>query len=399
VIVRIGELLLTRVGLPPDELARALDEQARNGGRLCSLLISRGAIDFDIGAVALGDQRGVPCALAKHLANRDTSAAQRIPAELGRKLLALPIGYNTSGALVVAVRDPDPGLRAALQTATGGDIAMVVTPATRLERLIAGVYGGSPEEFDVDLDSRVDVPALTPTPAPVAQNVPHSTLAPPVAAPPTQPPLPDIDLLNPDTLRFALSPLDDTRVAKDHEQSGGMLAMQNKSMQSKSGLTHRQRGILPPAAPTLSITRAALARAATRDAATDAAMAFIAGRWRSAIIVAVRDRVAIGYRGHGVADVSELELPVDEPSTIERVVTTRQVSTEVVEAGAIDVLARALNVPTMVAAAPVVVGGSVIAVIAVGDSIHGIADTSAVDELGALSIALGEAYDRIRASR
>lgn len=392
---------MTRAGLAPDEIGRALDEQARNGGRLCSLLISRGAIDFDIGAVALGDQRGVPCALAKHLANRDVAAADLIPAELGRKFLALPIGRTSTGALAVAVRDPDPAVRAALQAATGSEIALLITPATRLERLIAGIYGGSPEEFEVDLDSRVDVPSLAPI---AASNPLHSTVSTPApAAPapaPALPPLPDVDLLNPDTLRYALSSLDDTRVAKDHEQASGMLAsLQNKSMQTKSMLNNRQRSVLPPAAPTIAMSRTALARAETRNAATDAAMAFISGRWRSAIILALRDAVAIGYRGHGVGDVSELELPLDAPSVIGRVVATQQVSTATLSPGTLDPLARSLQMPTTLAAAPVVVGGNTIAIIAVGDSIHGTADTSATEELGALAIGLGEAYDRIRNTR
>ncbi len=399
---------MTRAGLAPDEIGRALDEQARNGGRLCSLLISRGAIDFDIGAVALGDQRGAPCALAKHLANRDVAAADLIPAELGRKFLALPIGRTSTGALAVAVRDPDPAVRAALQATTGSEIALLITPATRLERLIAGIYGGSPEEFEVDLDSRVDVPSLAPIPA---SNPLHSTVSPPASAPPAPaptpappppalPPLPDVDLLNPDTLRYALSSLDDTRVAKDHDQASGMLAsLQNKSMQTKSMLNNRQRSVLPPAAPTVSMSRTALARAETRNAATEAAMAFISGRWRSAIILALRDAVAIGYRGHGVGDVSELELPLDAPSVIARAVATQQVSTATLSPGTLDPLARSLQMPTTLAAAPVLVGSNTIAIIAVGDSIHGTADTSATEELGALAIALGEAYDRIRNTR
>lgn len=193
-------------------------------------------------------------------------------------------------------------------------------------------------------------------------------------------------MLNPDTLRLALSPLDDTRVAREPEQGGAMIAaMQN-----------RQRGVLPPAAPTISASRTALGRSESRDAATDAAMAFVAGRWRSAALVAVRGASAIGYRGHGVASIADLELPLDDNSTIGRVVASKQVLTAVLAAGALDPLGRALNMPATLAAAPVLVGGDVIAVIAVGDSIHGIADTAAVDELGVLAIALGDAYERIR---
>src|SRR5262249_41481145 len=151
-VVRIGDLLLERGAVRQTELQLALDEQARNAGRrLCSLLITRGAIDFDEASRALGDQRGVPCALAKHLAHRDPAIAEMIPPELGRASHALPIGRTSGGALIVAVRDPSPVLRATLEVAARSDVMLVVTPATRLEHLIAASYGASDDEFDVEL--------------------------------------------------------------------------------------------------------------------------------------------------------------------------------------------------------------------------------------------------------
>src|SRR5260221_14172142 len=102
--MRIGDMLLDRRAVRPSDLALALEEQARTGRRLCSLLISRGAIDFDDAARALGDQRNVPCALAKHLVSRDPAVATVISPELGRAWHALPIGRTPGGALIVAVR-------------------------------------------------------------------------------------------------------------------------------------------------------------------------------------------------------------------------------------------------------------------------------------------------------
>ena len=48
--MRIGELLLERGTLRPGDIDRALEEQTRDGRRLCSILISRGALEFDDGA-------------------------------------------------------------------------------------------------------------------------------------------------------------------------------------------------------------------------------------------------------------------------------------------------------------------------------------------------------------
>jgi hypothetical protein len=351
-MVRIGDLLQEKGLVRASDLAAALDEQAREGRRLCSLLITRGALDFDAGARALGEQLGVPCALSKHLANRDTSLVGLIPADFGRASNALPIGRTSGGALIVAARDPAPALRTALERLVGA-VTLVVAPATRLEHLIAAAYGrAATEEFDVQVDSQVDLPPLVPPP-------------------------PDVDMLDPDSIRMALSSLDDVRVAKDPTQSG--------LLQSR----------LPPAAPTIDATRLALDHAASRDAASDLAMKYIAGRWRSGAIVAIREATAIGHRGHGIVDLAELHLPLRLASTIQRAIQSKRVATSSPASPAQDQLIRVLRT-NAVAAAPIVVGDDTVAAIAVGDSIHGAADSNAATELGQLAQALGSAYARIQ---
>jgi hypothetical protein len=207
--MRIGERLLEQGILRQSDLARAIDEQKRVGCRLCSLLIASGAIEFDDAARALADHRGVPCALAKHLANRDPELATLIPAELGRASCALPIGRTSNGTLIVAVRDPARALLETLRQTTRMEVTMVVAPATRLEHLIAASYGASPEdEFDVDMSSSVE---LRPPPPPPPRRPPP---------PPPQPPEPDLSMLDTDSVRLALSDLDDARVSKDPTQSG-----------------------------------------------------------------------------------------------------------------------------------------------------------------------------------
>jgi len=362
--VRIGELLLERRAVPKSELAAALEEQARTKGRrLVSLLISRGVLEFDDGARALADHRGVPCALAKHLANRDPAAISLIPAELGRASFALPIGRTSGGAPIIAVRDPAPALLAALQHATRTDVVMIVTPATRLELLIAASYGAPPnDEFDIEVDSAIDLP--------IAGMVP-----------------PQPDLLDPDSMRLALSSLDDERVSKDPSQSGAI------NVQSSPGI--RTRSTLPPVAPTLEATKLSLERASSRDAALDLAMSFIAGRWVSGLIVAVRDAAAVGIRGHAIDGALDLALPLDAPSTIERALATKQPSMQAPASEPQERLVRALRRPTLLCAVPVLLGGNVIAVIATGDPIHGSTDTKAPAELAQLGKALGAACERI----
>jgi hypothetical protein len=380
--VRIGDLLVAKGLVRASDLARAVAEQPGSGRRLCSILITHGALDFDDAARALGEQRGTPCALAKHLANRDTALISSISAELGRVSNVLPIGRASNGTMIVAARDPAPALRATLEKLLG-PVTLVVTPASRLDQLISAAYGAAPhDEFDIDLDSAVDLDPF-----------------PDVA--PMSPPPADVDMLDPDSIRMALSDLDDERVSKDPTQSG---LLQVNAMASASSAAIKMTGSktntsgafrLPDAAPTIAKTQAALEQAANRDKASDIAMSFVAGRWRTGAIVVIRDGTAIGYRGHGVADLAELHLPMRLASTIERAFETKRLATSSPPSPAQDQLVRVLRA-SVIAAAPVIVADDVIAVIAAGDSILGAADTSAHAELGQLAQALGAAYDRIR---
>jgi hypothetical protein len=384
--VRIGDLLLAKGLVRASDLARAVAEQPGSGRRLCSILIIHGALDFDDAARALGEQRGSPCALAKHLANRDESLTSLISAELGRVSNVLPIGRTSSGTMIVAARDPAPALRATLEKLLG-PVTLVITPASRLDQMISAAYGAAPhDEFDIDLDSAVDLQPLWP-----------DASAP--AIPAMSPPPADVDMLDPDSIRMALSDLDDERVSKDPTQSGLLQvnAMMSSAALKMTGTKTNTSGAfrLPDAAPTITKTKLALENATTRDAASDVAMSFVAARWRSGAIVVIRDGTAIGYRGHAIADLAELHLPLRLASTIQRAFETKQLANSSGPSPAQDQLVRVLRA-SVIAAAPVVVADNVIAVIATGDSILGAGDTSAHSELGQLAQALGAAYDRIR---
>ena len=363
--MRIGELLVEQGKLRPGEIERAAAEQAHTGKRLCSLLVSRGLLDFDDAARALSAQKRVPCALSKHLDGRIVEVTSAIPPALARECCALPIGKTRGGELIVCVRDPSPQLLAALQQAAHGEVMMVVAPASRLEALVAASYGGGEgEDFDIELGS---IPAV--------------------------PPLPDMDMLDPSSMRAALTDLDDARVEKDPSQSGQItaspLAMRSPTPPRAQS---QARSTLPPVAPTLDQTRLALARAESRDVATDHAIAYMVGRWVAGIVLALRGDAAIGYRGHNAGTIEQLALP---RGAVQPAIESKRVS----NLGALtdaQPLARALGSPPELVAAPVQVDRHVVAVIAVGAPIHGPSDQEAANlDLGHLAHALGLAYARM----
>ncbi len=380
--MRIGELLVQQGKLRQADLTRALANRP-DGTRLCSYLIDQGLIEVDDGSRALGELHGVPCALSKHLDGRDETLASMISAELGRASCALPIGKSSKGVVIVCVRDPAPALRATLERAMRAQITMIVAPAFRIEKLVADAYGDPDTgEFDIDFDTGVgDRPAA-------------------ITAPVARPPMPDMDALDPESVRLALTDLDDVRVAKDPSQSGQIpipSRTATPNVLSSPAITVTNV-IKRPAPKPMSLTamKVDLDNATTREAATDLVLAYVATRWLSGIVLAVRDTNAIGYRGHGVTAPETVSIPLASPSTVQRAVESRVVAVYAPIGPAQDALARALSGPLNPAAAPVLVGGRPVAVLAVGDPIQGTSDLErASADLAVLADSLGAVYERM----
>lgn len=428
--MRIGELLVEQRKLRQSDLTRALTDKPADK-RLCSYLITKGLVDFDDAARALGEQRRVACALSKHLAGRDPSLAKLIPAELGRSAWVLPIGRASNGQLIICVRDPSPALLAQLEQATKAKVTMVVTPAARLEHLVRESYGDAPvDEFDIDFSSAVDDnpiananPLARPTPptltAPTRPPLPDmAALAKPTPIPrqSSSPPMPDMAALDPESIRLALTDLDDDRVEKDPTQSGQLPVMSRTTTPTPlptplpeppppaavlNAPTVRQpkRARTDPAATrkmSVEMMQIGLEHSPTREAATDLVLAYIGTRWMTGLVLAIRDRKAIGYRGHGVSNPEALSIPLGAPSTVQHAVDSQFVSVQSPQGPSQLELVRALEDAEHPAAAPVMVQGKPAAVIVVGDLIDEAEDFQiAAADLAMLAEALGTAYQRI----
>ncbi len=419
--MRIGELLIEQRKLSAAELTRMLRDKPADR-RIGSFLIQKGLVDFDDTSRALGQQKGVACALSKHLAGRDPALAKLLPAELGRSSCALPIGKSSKGSIIVCVRDPAPALLRALEQAIRGDILMVIAPASRLEQLVAEAYGSaSADELDIDFDLANDLPAPTPSrvtrgplptpPMPLPRiAAPREFPRPETPAP--LPPMPDMGALDPESIRLSLTDLDDVRVTKDPAQSGhvpkaggGTLPPANKPPTAPPPLSALAAGTVTnpnmtarapttPTRPTFEMIQIGLERAATREAATDLVLSYVATRWLAGLVLAIRDKAAIGYRGHAVSSPESVTVSLGSPSTVQRAVQTKFVSIETPSGVGQSALVHALNRPKTPAAAPILVGGQPVAVIAVADPIDGPQEIAAAD-LAMLAEALGSAYKRI----
>ncbi len=104
----IGEILVSRCGVVPESIERALVKQREEGGLLGEILVRLKLADEDQLALALSLQSEMP-----HL--RELPRAEDIPIELierlpinfARQRLVLPLGRDSAGRVMVAIADPD----------------------------------------------------------------------------------------------------------------------------------------------------------------------------------------------------------------------------------------------------------------------------------------------------
>jgi hypothetical protein len=283
--MRVGELLLQRGWIGWEPLALAIGDQAASGLRLCSLLIQRGLIDFDQASRALGELHGSAAALRRHLEGRDDSLTERLPEDIAKELVALPIGRLGTGALIVCVRDPSPALQDRLGRLLGEQPVLAVAPAYYLERLVETAY--APQELEDDeleeavdqVDDDIDVPIDVDEPADFSIDVEE--------------------------------PVPRAKQAKQAKPA------------KKRALSVIIPTVAAPAAQTrdaLDTTLASFREIDAPDWLFDVAMQYISTHWSSSLLLALRDKRAIGVRGHGtritsnavktfVVDIEDLDRP------------------------------------------------------------------------------------------
>jgi hypothetical protein len=343
--MKIGELLLLQEKVDPWVLANTLNEQARTRQRLVSLLISRALLDPDEGAIVLSEQLGYPAAMQRHLERRDPSVLELLPPQLGSRWVVLPLGRARAGAVVVVARDPTPILAAALEHAMRSSIVLAVAPSVLLERLVRAAYGsaGTPDE--------------EPLPA-------------------TLPSLSDIG-----NIRLE----DDTPLPLRRGRSVSYMFKEMPELPVR----------VPQSVAPIEATLDEIDHAITAGAVERLVMAYAAKRWRSALLVKVEEDIALGVRGHGtqIGEPERVRLTLTPPTMLTIARDTRHPTTHAPGTKNQDRLHHLLGLPRAAAAAPVLVGDRVEAVLAVGDIVSGNASES-LAEVARLADALGAACVR-----
>jgi hypothetical protein len=142
--MRIGEILKNRGYLTDADIEAILRRQVVHGGRFGTCAVEIKALDLDALAEALGEQRGLPAATARHFGRADNAVLRRIGDTAAAEFRAIPLGYlrKDPPEIAVAVGDPlDPAALAALASALEADVVQAIAPELRILYYLEAVYG------------------------------------------------------------------------------------------------------------------------------------------------------------------------------------------------------------------------------------------------------------------
>ncbi len=122
----LGAVLLKSRMLTPERLDEALEEQRGTGKRLGEILVERGWLFPQDIARALANQHGVDYVDIQHV-SVDQRAAILMRPDVGQRLLAIPVRFLPDGGVLVAVADPTSESLAEIQAAIDRPVSFAVT--------------------------------------------------------------------------------------------------------------------------------------------------------------------------------------------------------------------------------------------------------------------------------
>ena len=136
----LGELLVGRGQLTPEQLEEALAKQLENGLRLGEILVARGWISTKVLAQALAEQHGLEFVDLTRV-EIEPAAADLLTEQFASRAQVLPVRFLKEDLVQIAVADPT-NLRTAddLRLAIGINTRVAVADASALEGTIARTY-------------------------------------------------------------------------------------------------------------------------------------------------------------------------------------------------------------------------------------------------------------------
>jgi hypothetical protein len=406
--MRLGEMLLRDGRLTEAQLKQALTAQAKDGGRLGTVLFEHGLVDLEALTVYLGLELGIPIATGAMLERAKRAAVRLLQPAQAFKFKVVPLVVQDR-QLIAAVEDPhDFATLEALTHQTGYRVLPRVAPEVRIYYYIERYYGvARPARFVKFGESpRGDENAADPAlPAPPLPGLPPAAAS-PVSAPGPKPKL--------RSTKMAQLFDDSESLELDAEDLLETLDADDAAPAERATTVRPHRSTNPPIvadvveAPRNALAAddalAALATVTDRDAMIDALLGYAAGAFQGAVLFTVRDQLAFGWKAvgdlPGRAHVEHLLIPLDVPSIIQTAVAgdSGVFSGEVAPSTVNTYLHKVLGIaePKFATAGVITIGKRVVNVLyGYGSELS----ADAIDELRQVCAVAAEAYARLIAVR
>ena len=192
--LKLGQILISKGLIGPDELAAALAEQESGGKRLGAILVARGALDEEALVRVVAGQLRLPVARIRGK-TIDAEILELVPADLSEKHRCLPLFLrqeNGARQLFVAMEDPsDAAAVDDISFRVGMKVRPVLVAPSELEDAIQRHYHAT--------ELMPETPGLPSLP-PRSEPEPEEADEPEPSLPPPQPLLdPNLDLPGPGT--------------------------------------------------------------------------------------------------------------------------------------------------------------------------------------------------------
>ncbi|HEY0482268.1 MAG TPA: hypothetical protein VGD37_32330 [Kofleriaceae bacterium] len=328
--MKLGEMLVRDGRLTEAQLAAALGFQARDGGRMGTVLVEHDMVDLEALTVYLGLELGIPIATGAMLERAKRAAVRLLQPSQAFRYKCVPLVVQDR-QLIAAIEDPhDFATLEALASITGYRVLPRVAPELRIYYYIERYYGvARPARFLRFGDSpRGDEGALDAgLPAPPLPGLPPVP-ATPVTAPGPRPRLRSTTLPkqfdDSEALELDAEDLIDTLDADDAALAE---AAPNTAPLAPSGPVTAPRPATQPLAPaplTPDVALRELAKATDRNRIVDVLLGYAAATFDAAAVFTVRDNLAFGWKAIGElpghANVEHLLIPLGSPSVIEAAV-------------------------------------------------------------------------------
>ncbi|HSD88262.1 MAG TPA: hypothetical protein VLB44_12130 [Kofleriaceae bacterium] len=331
--MRLGEMLVRDGRLTEAALDQALAFQARDGGRLGTVLFEHGLVDLEALTVYLGLELGIPIATGAMLDRAKRAAVRLLQPTQAFKHKCVPLVVQDR-QLIAAIEDPhDFATLEALTQITGYRVLPRVAPEVRIYYYVERYYGvARPPRFMKfgETPRGTEAQADAGLPAPPLPGLPPVPAA-PVTAPGPRPQLKSMKMAAVNANSSGV--FDESALELEAEDLLESLDADDTAPAEAATQLRPHRTTTPPtfnqsatdaSRPGAISAEAALTELATltdRNRIVEVLLGYAALVFDVAVLFAVRDQMAFGWKAFGEvpgrAFVEHLLIPLDAPSVVQ----------------------------------------------------------------------------------